>query len=78
MERQVPRALSWRVRSSASNRTRAVWRSSVMCRRRSVRECFCTSDEFVNCPTLRLMLRLGRLIEEEEYLQLWLPPLPAA
>ena len=39
------------------------------------RECFCATNEFTHCPTLRLMLRLGRRLEEEEYFELLLPPL---
>ena len=41
------------------------------------RERYCLSeDDFVNCPTLRLMLRLHRRLDESEYVALWIPPAP--
>lgn len=38
------------------------------------REQYCRSERYPHCPTLRTMLRLGRPLREDEYLDNWLPP----
>lgn len=40
------------------------------------REQFCRAEIYGHCPTLRLMLRLGRPLQEEEYWSIWMPPAP--
>jgi hypothetical protein len=40
------------------------------------RERFCRSDEFAQCPTLQLMLRLHRKLHENEYFDIYVPPRP--
>jgi hypothetical protein len=43
------------------------------------REQYCLGSNlgsFTRCPTLRLMLRLRRRLDEQEYLSLWIPPRP--
>jgi hypothetical protein len=42
------------------------------------RERFCRTEDYVDCPTLRTMLRLRRRLGEAEYLANWLPPTPDA
>jgi hypothetical protein len=40
------------------------------------RERYCRADEFAQCPTLQLMLRLRRRLHENEYLDIYLPQRP--
>lgn len=40
------------------------------------REQYCHSEGYARCPTLRLMLQLHRALQEQEYLELWIPPAP--
>ncbi|MDB4968085.1 MAG: hypothetical protein JWN44_3774 [Myxococcales bacterium] len=42
------------------------------------RERFCRSADYGDCPTLRMMLRLRRPLSEDEYLAIYLPPVPGA
>jgi hypothetical protein len=40
------------------------------------RERFCRSEEYRDCPTLGLMLRLHRRLREDEYFAIYVPPRP--
>jgi hypothetical protein len=38
------------------------------------RERFCYTREFMQCPTMRQMLRAHRRLREDEYFALWIAP----